>query len=334
MSTQDDRIVTSGYFTSRDGARLHYLLQGKTDALTLLGFNGIGCSYGFWKYIARGLRDEYRILLWDYPGHGLSERPRDWASLSMENLAATAMDLLDHLDIAHALLMGHSMGVQIVLEAAHRFTERVRGLVLICGAYGHPLRHFLHSPLLDYLFPIPYALGTQLPFHDLTRKAWRLMLTNDLSRPIARLVGVHPHLAGEEDMNEYFAHLAAMDPEVFLRMARYMKEHTAEPYLTSIRAPALIVAGMEDHFTPYWISLRMYERLPHSRLLTIPEGSHVSHIEMPRLVVRTLRTFLEEDVLGRKPPECPEQQTADSTAATTEPPPIPVPQASPETAVD
>jgi len=288
----------TGYFPGRDGTYLYYQTRGTGPPV--LGFNGVGCAAStFWRYAEDGLSDDHRVILWDYPGHGMSGAPRDWKSLSIPEVAATGMALLDHLNISRAVLMGHSMGVQTVLEAAHRFTDRVAGLILVCGAYGHPIDYFLHTSLIKYLVPIPYILSRSAP--RAFTSFWRTLMTGELSRPVARLIGMHPYLAPKEDMDNYFRHMAAINPELFMRMVRYMQEHTAEPYLPKITTPTLIVAGREDHFTPYWLSLSMHERLPNSRLLTVPEGSHVSHIEMPRLVERAIRSFLVDECLTPRP---------------------------------
>ena len=51
------------------------------------------------------------------------------------------------------MLIGHSMGTQVALEAWHLFPKNVRGLVLICGSFGKVTQSFRGMPILDMILP-------------------------------------------------------------------------------------------------------------------------------------------------------------------------------------
>ena len=71
-----------------------------------------------------------RVIVFDNRGHGRSEKLHDPAAYSPWIMAADAVNLLDHLGIARADVMGYSMGARIAAHMAAASPERVRGLVL------------------------------------------------------------------------------------------------------------------------------------------------------------------------------------------------------------
>ena len=281
--------VRTGYFKSIDGSLLRYLVIG--EGFPLLMCNGLGCTITFWKYLIRDLGRKYKLILWDYPGHGLSNLPSDWRTLSIESLAKLVNKLMDYLEVDKAVLLGHSMGVQVIFETAHQFPERVKALIPVCGAYGRPIDQFLHTSLLKYTIPINFFSSIFLS--NLYKKIWYNVFTSSFARYIGNFIGVNPRLVNPEDIDAYLYHLSNIDTRVFNIMAYFMQNHTAENYLNQIQQPTLIVAGTNDHFTPFWVSLKMFELLPNAKLLSVPQGSHVAHIEMPRFVNKNIDLFVE-----------------------------------------
>ena len=78
-----------------------------------------------------------RVIALDNRGHGGSEKPHDPADYRTERMAADAVALLDHVEIARAHLMGYSMGARIAAFGALSAPGRVRSLVL--GGLGYHL---------------------------------------------------------------------------------------------------------------------------------------------------------------------------------------------------
>jgi pimeloyl-ACP methyl ester carboxylesterase len=63
--------------------------------------------------------------------------------------------------------------------------------------------------------------------------------------------------------------------------------------LPSVQAPALIVSGAEDTLIPQTDAELMAKRLPHARLVTIPDAGHLSNLETPEAFSRALHDFLD-----------------------------------------
>ena len=118
------------------GYHVHYRDEGKADGPVLLLLHGYGDSFTSWEGWVKVLKDRYRLVSVDFPGHGLTRAP-----------AATALDavpLADYLDTFAAALKlppvavaGNSMGGGVAWQFALRHPARVRALILVDAA-GFP----------------------------------------------------------------------------------------------------------------------------------------------------------------------------------------------------
>ena len=103
-----------------------------TGAPAILFIHGYSCTAGDWRLQVEGLSSSHKCIAPDLRGHGQSG-PAD-GELTMAAFAADMIAVLDALLIDRAVMVGHSMGTRIALEAALQAPERVSGLVLVDGS--------------------------------------------------------------------------------------------------------------------------------------------------------------------------------------------------------
>lgn len=279
-----------GWFTGVDGTRLYYRSIG--EGLPLILHDGIGCAGFVWEYLIPFLKDHYRIIHWNYPGHGLSEMPLDHSHLSIPDLCHDLARLCDELKLPKAVIVGHSMGVQIVFEFARLYPEKVAGLIPICGSYGHPLDTFHDNTLLKHVFPYLKRLAEARP--EVVQTLWTTISNSELAYQVALLNEVNGKMLKRRDFKPYFEHIATRDVRLFLHMLGDAQEHDARDFLPRIEVPTLIVAGDKDTFTPGWLSREMNEAIKGSEMLTVVTGSHAAPIEQPELINLRIEKFLRE----------------------------------------
>ena len=92
-------------------SKIAYHEEGKGDPIVLL--HGFGEDHFIWNQLLPNLRNDFRLILPDLPGSGLSQRIED---MSMEGMAACILKVLD-LEcpgIHRPFLIGHSMGGYIL----------------------------------------------------------------------------------------------------------------------------------------------------------------------------------------------------------------------------
>lgn len=281
------------FAVGRDGTHLWWESSGSGAPAVVL-CDGIGCAGYIWRCLSTDLARRNRVIHWTYRGHGRSERPRDPERVTLEDCVDDLLAVLDAAGERRVVLAGHSMGVQVVLEAVHRAPERVAGLLLVCGSYGHPLDTFHDSPLLASIFPA--LKDAVLAFPALARLGFRKLVPTRFALEVGRWLEVNRQLLPADDLRRYLEDLADVDPEVFVRTLASAARHDAWDQLPGIRAPTLVVAGEKDTFTPMWLSERMHSAIPGAEMLVLPAGTHTGPLEHPELVALRVEKFLAERV--------------------------------------
>ncbi len=291
-SGRDMNPETQNMVRSFDQTEIWYRKIGNRNPKLVL-CDGVGCDGFIWKYLIPHFQKRFGIIHWNYRGHGKSHSPSDLDNLGIE---ACIQDLKILLATSAArcplVLVGHSMGVQVILEYLHRHPQRVIGLVILCGSAGHAIDHIHDNGLFRKLFPLMRYVSDRLD--QMLKDTWRHVLDSELAYLYATTFEINPTKVKREDFEPYLSHLSRMDPIVFLRTLEDASRHTADGYLKDIQIPTLVVAGEKDRFTPFWVVKKLHESLPDSRLLALPEGTHVSPIELPEIVNRRIGEFLDE----------------------------------------
>jgi pimeloyl-ACP methyl ester carboxylesterase len=125
-----------GNFIECDGVRLHYLERGDRGAPCVVLFHGNGSLIQ--DFIVSGLVDHlaarHRVVCFDRPGFGYSQRPRArvWTATSQ---AALFVKAFDQLGVRDPVVLGHSWGALVAVAVALQDNYPVRGLVLASGYY-------------------------------------------------------------------------------------------------------------------------------------------------------------------------------------------------------
>jgi pimeloyl-ACP methyl ester carboxylesterase len=258
--------------------------------------DGIGCDGYVWKYLRRDLAELQEVVHWHYPGHGRSPEPRDWTRVQIPDLADNAAAVLDECEIDRAVLFGHSMGVQVVLETYRRHPDRVAALVLLCGMAENPLATFRGTGAFESLLPRLRQLVARAPW--LFNTASRLLTPTKLMFALASRLEINAELLHVEDFMPYLRGLSLVDVTLFLAMLAGACEHSAIDLLPEIAAPVLVIGGSRDGFTPAELSEKMAGAIPDAELLMIEAGSHTAPLERPRLVGDAVADFLSRRVFA------------------------------------
>ena len=120
--------AVSGTATSPDGIPIRYHAAGKGDPALVFVHCG-GCERGFWDGQVAHFAAKHRVVALDLAGHGQSGGGRkDW---TMPAFGQDVVSVVEALGLKRVVLIGHSLGGPVVLEAARRMPGRVAGLVLV-----------------------------------------------------------------------------------------------------------------------------------------------------------------------------------------------------------
>lgn len=281
------------YIEASDGTPIAFRVRGQ--GLPLLLVNGFCSSDFYWEPLVPRLQPRCQLISWDLKGHGASGAARSADSVTVEGLVDDLRRVLDATGVKRAVLVGFSMGCQIVLEAYRQLPQRVAGMVTILGTYGRPFDHFLHprlGPLLHRALQHlpPQAAG---PLLKLTARGAAL--------PGAFWLNQRLHIVGRllrrEDMEPFFDHLRVIHGPTWVQMGRAAQQHSAREVLPDVKVPTLVIAGGHDAFTPVQLGRDMARHIPGAELFELPDATHTGLLEFPQLIGDRLLRFFEQHQL-------------------------------------
>jgi pimeloyl-ACP methyl ester carboxylesterase len=119
---------SSAVARSADGTPIHYTVRGQGDPALVL-VHGWAMDETLWEAQVPPLAARHRVVTLDLAGHGRSGRDRK--AWTMASLGEDVKAVADALALPRVVLVGHSMGGPVVLEAARRLGDRVSGIVLV-----------------------------------------------------------------------------------------------------------------------------------------------------------------------------------------------------------
>jgi pimeloyl-ACP methyl ester carboxylesterase len=265
-----------------------------SPTLTAILSDGIVCDGFIYKYLWEDLASWVNVAHWHYRGHGRSALPADPQQIDVAAHASDLDAVRRQLGDPPVVLIGHSFGTQVCLEAYRRRRELVRAMILMCGSFGRVTHTFRGTDLLANV--LPNLLGFVAKHPKLARALWSRMPARVAVR-IAQLTGdIDAKSIRVEDIEPYFRHAAHVDFAMFLRMLQHAGEHSAEDLLPDVNVPVLVVAGERDSFTPPYIAEAMATAIPGAELLMLPGGTHAAPLERRREVADRIGEFLRGSV--------------------------------------
>jgi sigma-B regulation protein RsbQ len=240
--------------------------------------HGFGCDQNMWRFVAPAFADEYKVVLFDYLGHGRSERSA-YDRTRYGSLDAYADDVLEicrELDLRDVVFVGHSVSATIGILAAIREPERFDKLVLV-------------GPSPCYIDEGDYVGGFSreqieglLDFLDHNHLGWSSAMAPTIMGNPDR-----PELAGE--LAESFCRT---DPEVARQFARVTFLSDNRNDLPRLRAPALVVQCSQDVIAPQRVGQYVHRHLPGSRFVLLDTTGHCPHLSAPAETTAAIKQFL------------------------------------------
>jgi pimeloyl-ACP methyl ester carboxylesterase len=289
-------MSTAHFAAGPDGTRIYVRQRPGPESsnVTAILCDGIACDGFIWKYLWDDLARQVSVAHWNYRGHGRSGSPADPAAIELVDHARDLDAVRRAVGDGEVVLFGHSMGCQVVLEGYRLRPENVRGIVLICGSSGRITHTFKGTNVMAQW--LPRVIERVEAFPEIARAVWS-RVPPEIALQVALVTGeVDKNAIRPEDLMPYMKHMVDIDVPMFLRMLRSAGEHSAMDLLASVNAPALVIAGDRDTFTPPRYAEEMAAAMPQAELLMVQGGTHVVPLERKDLVATRVEKFLRERV--------------------------------------
>jgi len=253
------------------GRRISYREHGSGPRVIVLT-HGLLMDSRMYTRLAPRLADAgHRVITVDMLGHGESDQPHDMTAYSMPQFGRDVIALLDHLQLAQAVVGGTSLGANVALETAVAAPSRVRALVL-------------EMPVLENALPAAAAAFVPL--------ALALRSSQPIMRAVATVTRKIPRTSYLVDVMIDFvrrdpaASLAVLDGLIFGRVAPPIEDRRA------LQHPTLVVGHPSDPIHPFSDADRIARELPEARLVTA--SSILEWRLRPARLDRELEAFLAE----------------------------------------
>jgi pimeloyl-ACP methyl ester carboxylesterase len=271
---------SDAYWTSRDGLKLHYRdYAGPADRPPLLCLHGLTRNARDFERLADRLAGEWRVIIPEFRGCGLSERDPISNRYIPPTYAADTLQLLDELRIAEAVFVGTSLGGIVTMIVAGFAPQRIAGAVL------NDIGPALEKAGLDR---IRSYVGKLVVFRDWEDAVDRLSAVHADAHPgydreqwlaYAKRVAHQTERGIEFDYDMAIAEpFNAMDDEAAAAVQAW-------PLLTGLSGkPVLILRGERSDLFSKETAERMRESLEGSELVTIPNVGHAPDLAEPEAV--------------------------------------------------
>ena len=240
---------------------------------TIVFVHGAQNDHSVWALQSRWFAYHgWNVLALDLPGHG---RSGGAALASVEAMADWLLALLDAAGAGQALLVGHSMGSLVAIEAAARAPDRVTGLAL-----------------LGTTWPMKVSDALLAASRDALESAIDMVAFWSHSSPLPRPASPAPGFSATGMSRRLMQRLAEQNPAQlfhidFSACNAYANGGTAA---AGVACPVLFILGARDLMTPPRSAQALTSAIKHGKIVTVDAG-HAMMAEQPDAVLDALAAF-------------------------------------------
>lgn len=271
-----------GEFITVEGVKLHYLAQGSGLTIVLLHGNGTMIEDWIASGVLPALAKTNRVIAFDRPGFGHSERPRSvvWTPAAQARYIARALETLGEKKVT---VVGHSFGTLVALALAEEKPALASSLVLVAGYY-YP------SARVDVAFAAPPAvpvIGDVIRYtaSPLLGAALKPGMEHQMFAPAPVSAGWRDRFPFEMSLRPSQIRAAAADASLMIPAAAINAQRVA-----GLKLPVTIIAGREDKVVDQEAqSTRLADEIDGSELLLVSDAGHMVHHSATTKVVDAIR---------------------------------------------
>ena len=256
-------------FINIDENKIRYLESGNSDK-TLVLIHGLGASAERWEYVIPHFEENYRVIVPDLIGFGFSDKPL--VDYTTEFFSEFLKKFLEKLEISNPVIMGSSLGGQIIAYYASNNNNSVQKLILISpsGVMKHS------TPALD-----AYVMAALYPSQESAQSAFEMM--SGASK------NIDPKIVENfvKRMQLPNAKMAFMSTLLGLKNSQVLTEK-----LSSITVPTMVVWGELDPVIPVKYADSIVSTIKDCRFYRMDGCGHTPYVEDPDGFAKIVMEFL------------------------------------------
>ena len=280
------RHPPNGAFMEVNGIRLHYTDRGQGSPVVLIHGNMVAGDDYDTSGVAEILLKNHRVIIFDRPGFGYSERPRGriWTANKQADLLHKA---LEQLGVVRPVVVGHSWGAIVALAIAVRYEADTAGVVALSGYYYWTWRP---DVLLVGIAALP-VIGDILR-HTISP------LTTWLTMPLVKHALFSPHPVPERFKAKFSTAMAirpsqiratSQDGALMIPGALSLRGHYKD-----LTLPVIIMAGEGDKIVFKRRAEQLREAITGSVIYVIQGAGHMIHYQATGQVTEAVEAVFDE----------------------------------------
>jgi pimeloyl-ACP methyl ester carboxylesterase len=278
----NDEHPPLGEFVTVDGVKLHYLSKGAGPTVVLVHGNDTMIEDWIASGVFDALAKTHRVIAFDRPGFGHSERPRSviWTPAAQARLLDKALSSFGETNFT---VVGHSFGTMVALAMALDHPKRVSSLVLL-GGYYYP------TARLDALMAAPPAIpivgdAIRYTVSPLLGAALKPGMEKQVFGPAGVSRGWREHFPFEMTLRPSQIRAASADAALMVPAASSLSKRLPE-----LKVPVTIIAGASDQvIDPKSQSERLAAVIDDRDLIMVKGAGHMVHHTSTPLVLQAIR---------------------------------------------
>ena len=253
--------------------RLNYSEQGSGDPVFLI--HGLFGSLSNLGNLARALAPSYRVIAVDLRNHGDSPHQPEMSLLSM---AQDLIELMDHLSIASAYFVGHSLGGKVAMQLAMSEASRVKSLVVVDIA------------------PVKYKDNNTNIINDLSDLSKVFIKDRKMADSFLSEQGVEPSVRAFllKNLRRNTAGHFELKININAIKANYENHLSVAPVGGVFTAPCLFLKGENSDYIEQQHLPIIQSIFPKTSVKTIEAVGHWLHAEKPELFNQIVLQFIRE----------------------------------------
>lgn len=274
------RVAPRTHVTTVKGTQVAWTERGDGEDLVLL--HGVGDSHRTWRCLAPILAEQYRVLMPDLPGHGLSGRPD--APYTLAWFAEVVSDWMSEIGVRRAHVLGHSFGGGVAQWLLLDHRDRVDRLGLIAaGGLGREIGLGVRLAALPFpeqlCTPTAMWLGTLLGV---------LLSRETFGNPSLSAIREIARLNGMKGTGRAFCRTIRSVVDLSGQFMQTSNGIGSVPRLP----PIALFWGAEDRVIPVDHGRAALGMLEGATLDVFPRCGHYPHLQHPERVAAEVLAFL------------------------------------------
>ena len=264
--------------------KIHYIDEGSGEVLLMLHGNPT------WSFFYRNLAkyfslNQYRVVVPDHLGCGLSSKPQDY-DYTLENHIENTISLIEKLKLTNITLIVHDWGGAIGMGVATRHPELIKKIVVMNTAAFRSMEipwriNILRNPVGEWFIRTFNGFAGPATTMAVTKK-----LTNDVKKGFV--------LPYDNFESRIATAKFVRDIPMNEKHPTYKTLSTIEAKLKSLKVPVLILWGEQDFCFTMNFQKRWLEIFPKAKVRTYPDAGHYLVEDKTAEVINEIEIFLKE----------------------------------------